>query len=190
MAISLDVQWVTIANRALLRIAQKALTSLDDGSSAADYANQQIPQALDEVYSAHPWRDELKRAQLVPLADAPVFGYLYAFALPSNFSRIKSVETLEDEPWALENGVIVTDSVSVNIVYTKLPEVPDDMSPTTRTLVVKLLSYLLSIPLTKNNNMQNRLYEEYNRALSMAITNDNRVHHEEDISVEWYDSNR
>lgn len=192
--VSFDAQWVTIANRALLRIGSKAIASLDDGSTSADYCNQLLPQAIDAVFSVYPWRDCLKRLELAPLATTPAFEYTYQFAVPSDFARLKSVEAIDEDgtqmEWSLEGRVICTNATAVSILYTSQPETPDTIGPATRDLLVKQLAYLLSIPLIKNDNMSSRLLNEYNQAMAIAMTQDNITHYEEDTSVDWFDESR
>jgi len=192
--ISFDAQWLTIANRALLRVGAKALTSLEDGSPSANYCTQLLPQAIDAVLGIYPWRDCLKRAQLAPLATTPAYGYKHQFALPSDFARLKDVQAqIEqgvDVEWSLEGRRICSDAVSVNILYTAQPSNPETLGPVVRDLIVKQLAYLLSVPLIKNDAISNRLMTEYTQALSLAITQDNVSHFSEDTTVEWFDQNR
>ena len=54
--LSYDAQWVTLANRALLRIGSEQISSLDDGSQKANYCLQLLPQAVETVYSSYHWR--------------------------------------------------------------------------------------------------------------------------------------
>ena len=186
--LSFDAQWLTIANRALLRIGARAISSLDDGSTQANYCTQLLPQAIDSVFSVYPWRDSLKRVQLAPLATDPAYGFAYQFALPTDFARLKSVDIAGE--WALEGQLILTDEEAVNIVYSAHPRTPEMAGSTTRDLVVKQLAYLISIPLIKNDNISSRLLAEFNQSLSLAMNQDNVVHHEEDTKVEWFDESR
>lgn len=192
--LSFDAQWVTIANRALLRIGFEAIASLDDGSTAANYCTQLLPQAIDTVMSVYPWRDCLKRAQLAPLAQAPSFGFDYQFVLPQDFARLKSVAALDDDgqecEWSMEGDKVLSDATSVSILYTSLPGSPDSLSPATRDLFVRQLAYLVSIPLIKNDTISNRLLQEYQQALSLAINQDNVSHYEEDTAIDWFDESR
>jgi hypothetical protein len=192
--LSFDAQWVTIANRALLRIGYEAIASLDDGSTASNYCTQLLPQAIDAVMSVYPWRDCLNRAQLAPLAQAPSFGFDYQFVLPEDFARLKSVTALDDDgeecEWSLEGDKVLSDATSVSILYASLPSSPDSLSPATRDLFVRQLAYLVSIPLIKNDTISNRLLQEYQQALSLAINQDNVSHYEEDTAIDWFDESR
>jgi hypothetical protein len=192
--LSFDAQWVTIANRALLRIGYEAIASLDDGSTASNYCTQLLPQAIDTVMSVYPWRDCLNRAQLAPLAQAPSFGFDYQFVLPEDFARLKSVTALDDDgeecEWSLEGDKVLSDATSVSILYASLPSSPDSLSPATRDLFVRQLAYLVSIPLIKNDTISNRLLQEYQQALSLAINQDNVSHYEEDTAIDWFDESR
>lgn len=193
--VSFSSQWVDIANRALLRIGQRAVQSLDDGSTSANYCMQLLPNAVDAVLSVYPWRDCLKRSQLAPIASSPAYGFKHQFVLPKDFARLKSVSTSFDDgqadsTWSLEGSYILSDSDTINILYSALPTTPEALSASTRDLIVRQLAYLISIPLIKNEGMTSRLLSEYQSALSIAINQDNVVHYEEDTSVGWLDLER
>ncbi|MBN2861271.1 MAG: hypothetical protein JXK93_13480 [Sphaerochaetaceae bacterium] len=188
--ISFDAQWLTIANRALLRIGSKTLTSFDDGSAESKYCTILLPQAIETVVSAYNWRDCIKRAQLAPLADAPVFGISYQFSLPEDYAKLNSVSAVDSDgnevEWFLENGVIVSDAVSVNITYTAIPGAPENVSPSTRDLIVKQLAYLLSIPIVNNTNRTSMLLSEYSQTLSIAMNRNSVTQYQEDTSIPYY----
>lgn len=186
--LSFDVQWVTIANRALLSIGSDEISSLGDGSYEAGFCTQLLPQALDTCYSVYHWRSGLKRAQLPPLAEAPAYGFSYQFELPADFARLKAVEC--DGEYEMEGRVILTDSTYCNVSYTAIPSNPSFMTPDLRDLVVKQLAYLLSVPILKNDAISNRLMDEYTKALSLMISQDKVTHYQEDTVSPWYDESR
>ena len=186
--ITFDAQWVTIANRALLRIGSEQISSLDDGTTGANFCTQLLPQAIETCYTAYHWRAATKRADLAPLAKKPAFGFAYQYALPQDFALIKSVDC--SEPYEIEGLRILSDSTEMRITYIALPLIPTDMAPIMRDMVVRQLAYLISIPMLKNDTISNRLSQEFMQAYGMAVQKDGIANSEIDTSVGWYDENR
>lgn len=185
---SYDPQWVALANRALLRIGSEQIAALDDGTSAANYCTTLLPQAIETVYTAYPWRIASKRVQLAPLATAPTHGYAYQFALPGDFATLKSVEC--DGRYAISDRSILTDSAEVYISYLALPSSGSEMAVMLRDLVVRQLAYLISMPMLSNEGTSNRLLQEYSQAYALAITKEGIGQYREDEIHDWYDQNR
>lgn len=186
--LSYDAQWVTLANRALLRIGSEQISSLDDGSQKANYCLQLIPQAVETVYSSYHWRIASRRVQLVPLADPPAYGYAYQFALPADFAQLRNVECAS--PYSISNKRILTDATEVYVSYLALPSVPTDMPVVIRDLVVRQLAYLISMPILRNDGASNRLLQEYQQAYGLAVTKDGIAQYQDDETHSWYDENR
>lgn len=185
---SYDPQWVSLANRALLRIGSEQIASLDDGTSAANYCTTLLPQAIETVYTSYPWRIASKRVQLAPLATAPTYGYAYQYALPSDFASLKSVECIGH--YAISDRSILTDSEEVYVSYLALPASGSDMAVILRDLVVRQLAYLISMPMLNNEGTSNRLLQEYNQAYALAVTKEGIGQYRNDESHDWYDQNR
>ncbi|MEA4865353.1 MAG: hypothetical protein VB088_08145 [Sphaerochaeta sp.] len=186
--LSYDAQWVTLANRALLRIGSEQISTLDEGVPRANYCSQLLPQAIETVYSSYHWRTASKRVQLAPLADAPAYGYAYQFALPSDCALIRSVEC--DGSYSISDNKILTDSVAVYVSYLALPANPSDMPVVVRDLVVRQLAYLISMPILRNDGASNRLLQEYYQAYAQAVAKDGIAQYQDDEDHPWYDENR
>lgn len=186
--ITYDAQWVTIANRALLRIGSDQISSLDNGTSGANFCTQLLPQAIETCYTSYHWRSATKRADLAPLAKSPAYGFAYQFSLPQDFALIKSVEC--DQPYEIEGLRILSNATEMRITYIALPLLPTDIAPIMRDMVVRQLAYLISIPMLKNDTISNRLAQEFMQAYGMAVQKDSIANSEADTSVGWYDENR
>ncbi|MGE4465606.1 hypothetical protein [Sphaerochaeta sp.] len=187
-AISYDMQWVDIVNRALTRVGLTQISNLDEGSSGANYGSQLLPQAIETVYSAYHWRDATKYVQLVPLAEKPAYGYLYQYPLPEDFALIKSVEV--SEAYEYMDKKILTNATEVFVSYVALPKLPSDMTPLLSDMVVRQLAYLISIPMVKNDAISNRIYSEFQQLHAMAMTREGIAQHEEGNAIGWYDESR
>lgn len=80
---------VGIANRALLRIGADIIASLSENSPNAIKVNAIYADVRDEVLQARDWKFAVTRAKLVVSATTPLYGYNFAYAMPSDFLRLK-----------------------------------------------------------------------------------------------------
>jgi hypothetical protein len=187
MSVDYASSWTVIANRALSRLGQSSITSLDDGSGTAKYCSQFIPEAVLSVLGQYDWKAHRKRVVLAPLAEAPAFGYDYAFQLPPDFVRVVSVEC--DEGYSLEGQTILTDSDEVNLVYIATISDPVKIPGHIQHLIITYLAFLLSTPLTSNEAIAGRISQEFMMALERAKTDDERASQTDDNAT-WYDEER
>lgn len=82
---------VGLCNRALVAIGAETITAITDGGNNANACNEVYEDARDEMLRAHPWNFAVARAKLGRLAEAPAFGFRYAYQLPSDWLRTISV---------------------------------------------------------------------------------------------------
>ena len=94
---------VELFNQALGRLGIRPLTGPDDERQEAVFCNQFFDSALEEVLDMGSFGCSLKRASLARLSEAPAFGFRYAYALPSDFLHIVSMEK-EDVCSAILSG--------------------------------------------------------------------------------------
>ena len=76
------ISTVSICNRALDLLGADPITSLEDGSKAANLCQRNFEPSADSVLRLYPWNAALRRARLPALSDAPAWGYLYQYQLP------------------------------------------------------------------------------------------------------------
>lgn len=107
---------VQIANLALTRIGQKPITSMDDTNNAAILVSLHYDETRKAVLRAVPWKFALRRAELGALASGPVYGWGYAYQLPTKALYVVSTSMDEDgnggtgEAWDIEGRAVVTDA--------------------------------------------------------------------------------
>lgn len=171
MPLSMQNQWVSIANRALARIGTQSITSLDDGSTPALYCSRLLPEAVQSVYGQYDWRSAKKRIQLAPLETAPIYEWDYAFQLPVDFARLISVDSVNE--YTLENQTILSNDDDLYITYIAYPIEATFIPGHISHLLATFLAFLLSTPLSSNESMAQRLLGEYNLALERAKIDDN-----------------
>lgn len=120
---------VTICNRALTRVGEARITSLDDQTAAARLCKEIYPQVRDEELQSHPWNFARRRATLVALAQAPAFGWSAQYPLPDDYLRLLALNGVEvdqlSEEFEVEGYgdsdqvVLLCDADSAKIVYIK-----------------------------------------------------------------------
>lgn len=182
-------QWLKIANRALNLIGSESLQDLDDGSQAAQNIEVQLPAAVQEVMAYHTFWCARKRMTLAPLADAPAFGYKFAYALPADFCSLVEVHSgdmkLKGEEYSREGNTILSDVESMGIVYTALPETPEALVPAVQGAIVHLLAYKLAQITTANDALTARLFQEYQTSLVEAVKRDGQGRGDTDGERPW-----
>ena len=109
---------IGICNSALYKVGADPITSLADGSRAANILSNFYNVLRDEVMSQAPWRFALQQVQLsVPTVTPPPFGYNYAFPLPADCLRPLKVN---DNHWSVIQGNLVCNSPMINLLYIQL----------------------------------------------------------------------
>jgi hypothetical protein len=94
----LNYSLVGIANVALQRIgARGTIASLTENSPNAIKVNICWNYVFPEVLSERDWKFAKTRVQLQQNASSPVGGYLYAYALPSDFLRLCKPREIPEE---------------------------------------------------------------------------------------------
>jgi len=78
----MTISTVSICNRALDLLGADPITSLEDGSKAANLCQRNFEPSADSVLRLYPWNAALRRARLPALSETPAWGYRYQYQLP------------------------------------------------------------------------------------------------------------
>lgn len=118
-ALGRGISDVAICSNALMRIGSEAiqsLTSLD--SDRARVAARFYPETRDEMLRAHNWNFATIQQRLARI-DAPLFGYAYAYQLPTDPYYLMLIDTSLDahEKWEIQGRALLTDAPDVSITY-------------------------------------------------------------------------
>jgi hypothetical protein len=113
-----------ICNLALGHLGEAAITSLDEDSAAGRACKLHYSITRDAVLRSHRWNFAQSRVTLSQLADAPAFGWSYQYELPADFVRALEYNDTEigdmvSEEFVIEGRRILTDSPTVNLVYSR-----------------------------------------------------------------------
>ncbi|AAT38370.1 gp11 [Burkholderia phage BcepC6B] len=168
---------VGICNRALTKIGDKRITSLDEDSKAAATLNSMYDDVLDACLRAHVWSFTKARAQLAALAEAPLFGFSYQYRLPTDFIRLLQVGQFDVYPrtdtrglFSIENGNILTDmQAPLYIRYAKRVTDPNAMDALFREAFACRLAAEACESLTQSATKRQGAWAEHDQAIAAAI---------------------
>lgn len=79
------VSKVEICNFALQELGSGTITSLNEGTAAANECNLRYDSCRRALLSMHQWNFAIKRASLNKQVTTPTFGYNYQYTLPTDF---------------------------------------------------------------------------------------------------------
>jgi len=89
---------VELANRALDKLGELPIISLDDNVKAAGVLKRMFAMVRDDELRARKWSFSIKRAQLAADVEVPVYGYGSQFTLPDDCLRILSIFNFDIGP--------------------------------------------------------------------------------------------
>ena len=103
-----------LCNLALARLGEARVYDLTEDQFVAVQCARQFPLAAEEVLRSHRWNFASARVALSRLAEAPAFGFKYAYALPTDCLRVLEVNGVSGagEPGAeceIECRALLTD---------------------------------------------------------------------------------
>lgn len=151
---------VDICNRALSKLGQNRITSIDDANEAARACNHAFEFVRDAVLRDHPWNCTVSRVTLAPLSTTPAYGHDYEYQMPSDCLKVLEVDTTYD--WAVEGRKILTDEgPSLNVRYQIREEDPNQYDAVLFEVMAARLSYELCEELTQSNTKKQLLFEDY-----------------------------
>lgn len=86
------------ANRALDKLGERPIVSIDDGNKAANLVKRSFAIVRDAELRKRRWSFSIKRKQLAADSTAPLFGYGAQFTMPSDCLRVLSISIYDLGP--------------------------------------------------------------------------------------------
>lgn len=105
---------VAICSAALVMVGADELNSFADETREAKLCNLLYDTTVKNLLQDHPWRFSLAQSSLAQLVATPLYGYNYAYQLPTDCLRVISMErfwpfqVFEDKLYTNANGVNIT----------------------------------------------------------------------------------
>lgn len=169
-----------IVNAALRRIGESPITTLADGTTAANAADDLYSELRDELLRSHPWNFATKRIKLAQSATAPAFEFDYAYPLPADWIRTISV-TNNDAGYGTilyrmeligTQRSILTSSDECYLRYVSQVTDPNLMPADFRATLALMIARDLSIALASSRTLRADLADEARSKLAQARSAD------------------
>lgn len=178
---------VQICNLALGMMGGGRIAAMDDASAEGRACKAIYSLLRDEIQEAHAWTFCKRRAILARLDETPGYGYLYAYALPSDCLRV--LEMQDDEyamldqstaqsvqvatfgkTWEVEGEKLLTDEEEVKILYIASVEDPSKFSPSFVQAFAARMSVDLAMIVAKSYKMADALRGVYDARMARMKT--------------------
>lgn len=157
---------VGIANAALQLIKNsKTISSFDQGIKESNAVDLVFDELRDTLLDMHTWNFATKRAKLAQEVETPAFEWDYQYKLPSDFIRVVSAHNNSDArdqlAYKVEGNKILADAEDVYLRYIARIEDPNEMPPTFRNALAKLLASRLAVTLSQSTSLSKEMYAQF-----------------------------
>lgn len=158
----------SIANQALGEISKGLIVSLTENSEPARLINAWFDDLLDEEVSRYNWTFAVCRAELAPLAEAPPFGWLYRFQLPSSPFCLRVIEEVDETDYRIEGREILADASRLRIRYVgRVADLSRLPAYFVKAFALRLAARL-AVPLVGSRELRENLEGRYAEAVAEA----------------------
>lgn len=183
---------VSICNAALIDLGADTIMTLTQDSESARACNAVFDTLLDQILTAHNWNCAKHKQALAQSATAPLFGYEYAYALPTDPYCLKVLNLYEEDSgyeWKVVGRYLETSSETANIEYLKRVTDINDLTPTMAAALSALIAATIAYRITANASMRETMWKVYGGKLQDAIAKDAQEKREDlDDSDSWIDA--
>ena len=174
---------VDIANRALSKLGEARIISLDDDTKNAREIKAAFDYVRDAEFRAHRWHFTKKRTTLPALTTTLAFGWDYQYQLPSDFLQVIQVgltdpivdmsdyRTSGTMDWELEaDGVLLSNAEApLPLRYVARIEDPTRYDATFIEVLACRLAIETCEALTQSTTKKESAYQDYKMAMSVAV---------------------
>lgn len=171
---------VDIVNRALVKLGEAMIASLDDPVKVARLASSMYDVIRDGVISAHAWSFARTRAKLPAEAEAPAFGWEYQYLLPADCLRVLEAgdwprPVMDDyigrntQAYVLEGRHILTNlGPALNLIYLRRIEDVGFFPPSFVEALACKLAVEMAEGLSASGSKRELAWREYELAVKQA----------------------
>jgi hypothetical protein len=166
---------IDIANRALILLGGREITSFLEGTNESRLAKNLYQSTRDYVLRAYPWASLKKRKSLAELAEQPVSGFNHQYQLPNDCMRVLEVygsSKIKSDYWEVNGRAVLTNSKPVSIVYLSGDVPEQEYSPQLIQALVYRLAAEMAYPMTGNTSAQGNFASLFSQVLDEARTTD------------------
>lgn len=169
---------VAVINVALRRLGQEPITSLTEGSRAANLASPHYDELLQVLTRSNQWNWAEERVQLARSANTPVSTFDYQYFMPADCARVVIVSADDSGMTNVEyelayddtdGNVLLTDATQIYLTYvgyvTDTARMPSDF----RYALSMALARDLAIALTNSRALADDMREAAEQAWLRAL---------------------
>lgn len=184
---------VSVCNQALTALGARLISTIDEGTKAADYCIANFDDALDEVLRMHEWNCAIARQELAQLETAPDFGWDYQYTLPTDPYCLMALDINSDPSYefAVEGRLLLTDADAVDLRYLKRVTDLSELDPLCARAVALNLAYKLAYPLMQSRKLKDEIFAELQEIISIASAasrkEDSQIT-ESELDYDWLNS--
>ena len=166
---------VLISNLALQKLGAKRITSLTEDSRNARSCNACYELLRDRELSTQFWNFAIKRATLTPASTTPIFGYQYAFPLPTDCLQIilpqRPYLDWKREIQGSQQVILTNQGASLNIRYVARITDPTQFDPCfVEGLACKMAMHMCE-EITQSNEKKADAQQQYKDIMGQAKKN-------------------
>lgn len=190
---------IDIINRALVKVGQNRISSLDENSKSATSVRTVYDQVRDTLMQAYIWNFTKFRTQLAADTAEPLFGFQYRYRLPAGTLRVVGIGDSQEPrrnytssltPFKHEDEFIYTDAAApLDIVLTRKVEEAGKYPPDFANLLSLDIALDIFYDVTKGTERYAALRQDRELALRRAKMN-HAIENSPEVMVasEWIDS--
>jgi len=176
---------VEIANRALTKIGDSRITSLDDNTERARVISSSWDAMRDNELRIRNWNFSIARASLPALVSAPAWGFNYQYQLPSDCLKVIQADeyfpglsltdfrVYSDAEYQIEGGKILTNkSAPLKIKYVSRVENTGLWDSAFTEVFACRIAIEICERLTDSTTKRQLAWDEYKQAIIFASRSD------------------
>lgn len=172
-----SVSEVDIANSCFRKVGAKVkIGSFDEGTPAANFADDRYAELRDTLLRGHNWNFAVKRAKLAQLTTDPAFEFEHAYALPDDWMRtIKAFDNdagVGSMEYREEDGKILASREEVWLLYVYEVTDPNKMTPDFREALAYAMAVEAAIDIVGSRSLSETMERRAEAALLKAKSTD------------------
>lgn len=172
----MTVSVVSICNRALDLLGADPITSLEDGSKAANLCLRNFAAVRDAVLRSYPWNAAMRRARLAALAAPPAWGFRHQYPLPAGPEPARCLRVYRAEgcgDYRIEGRRLLSDAPPpLDILYIGEIADPAEFDPLLSDAVAARLAVSLAGNITESAARIEAMRAHYQDTLAQARSAD------------------
>lgn len=171
---------IFICNAALSSIGANSISSFDDGTVEARRCAGIYDMQRRALLRDHPWSCAIKRMQLAPVVDKPVWQWSNAFPLPRDFVRMLATN---QESFAFENRYVLANTDVLYIKYVYDNDVEDTWDDLLVDAMILKMVHRLCKPITGSSAEGDNAYLELQALMKKARSINGQEYPSQDFGV-------